>query len=89
MCAALNLEHANCIRTLQRAVNLIVFGQLRQIEGSTVVSRNQFQAIFNDSHHAESEQVYLDDAQVGAVFLIPLDDGAARHGRALQRHNTD
>jgi hypothetical protein len=41
-------------------------------------------AVFEYGHHAEAEQVDLDEAHVGAVFLVPLDDGAAGHGGALE-----
>ncbi len=45
------------------------------------------EAIFEDGHHAEAEEVDFDDAEVGAVFLVPLDDGAAGHGGALERND--
>ena len=38
-------------------------------------------------HHAEAEQVHFDDAHIGAIFFIPLDDEAAGHGRRLQGHD--
>ncbi len=35
----------------------------------------------------EPEEVDLDDAEVGAVVLVPLDDDAAGHRRRLERHD--
>src|SRR5207237_1047740 len=37
--------------------------------------------------HAEPEEVDLDEAQVGAVVLVPLDDVAPRHRGGLERHH--
>ena len=85
--AALHLKHAHRVGLLQRAIDLLVLGQVRQIDRLAVVRGNQFKAILEHGHHAQAEQVHLDDAQVGAVFLVPLDDRAAGHGSALQRHH--
>ena len=35
----------------------------------------------------EAEQIHLDDAHVGAVVLVPLDDDAAGHAGGLERHD--
>src|SRR5688572_21045622 len=48
---------------------------------------NQLDGIFEYSHHAEAKQVDLDDAHVGAVVLVPLDDGSAGHCGRLERHD--
>ena len=37
-------------------------------------------------HHAQPEEIHLDDPEVGAVLLVPLDDDAAGHRRPLQGH---
>src|SRR5581483_3049684 len=37
--------------------------------------------------HAESQEIDLDDAEVGAILLIPLDHHATRHGGGFQRHD--
>ena len=44
-------------------------------------------AVLEHGHHAEAEQIDLDDAQIGAIVLVPLDDDAARHGGGFQRHD--
>ena len=43
------------------------------------------QAFFDHRHHAEAEQVDLDDAHVGAVFFVPLHHHAAGHGGGFER----
>ena len=43
--------------------------------------------VFQRRHHAQPQQIDLDDAQVGAIFLVPLHDHAARHGGRFQRHD--
>ena len=48
--------------------------------------RNQFQTVLQDRHHAETEEVHLDDAEVGAVFFVPLHDSTPWHGSPLQRN---
>ena len=37
-------------------------------------------------HHAEAEQIDLDDAEIFAVVLVPLRDDAAGHRGIFQRH---
>ena len=49
--------------------------------------RDEFEAIFEDGHHAEAEEIDFDEAEIGAVFLVPLHDGAAGHGGALDGDN--
>ncbi len=43
---ALDLKHADRVSTLQRAIDLIIFGKLCEIDGIAIVLRNQFQTIF-------------------------------------------
>ena len=40
--------------------------------------------LLQGGEHAEAEEVDLDDPEVGAVVLVPLDHHAARHGGGLQ-----
>ena len=55
--------------------------------GSCIARVHQLDGILQHRHHAESEQIHLDDAHVGAVVLVPLDDDAAGHGGGLERHD--
>ena len=48
---------------------------------------DQLDGVLQHRHHAEAEQIDLDDAHVGAVVLVPLDDDAARHAGGLERHD--
>ena len=48
-----------------------------------IVARDQVETVLEHGHHAESEQIDLDDLQVGTIFLVPLNDGAAGHGGPL------
>ena len=52
---------------------------LCEIDLPAVVARDHLDAILQHRHHAKAEQVDLDEAHVGAVFLVPLDYIAARH----------
>ena len=81
--AALHLEHADRIRLAQRLVDERVFRQRGKVDLLFVVARDQLDGVLEHGHHAQAEQVHLDEAEVGAVFLVPLDHGAARHGSAL------
>jgi hypothetical protein len=50
-------------------------------------SRHSSRVSCMHGHHAEAEEVDLDDAEVLAVVLVPLDDAAAGHGGGLQGHD--
>ena len=82
--AAFDLEHADGVGALEDFVDFGIFGEVGEVDGVAVVLGDEGEAIFEDGHHAEAEEVDFDDAEVGAVFLIPLDDGAAGHGGALE-----
>ena len=62
-------------------------GKLREVDLFVVVIADQLDGVFEHGHHAEAEQIDFDDAHVGAVFLVPLDDDAAGHGGGLERHD--
>ena len=48
------------------------------------MSGNEVETIFDYGHHAEAEEIDFDQAEVVAVFFVPLDDVAADHGGALE-----
>ena len=86
--SALHLKHADGVGVLQRGVGERVVGrQMREAHLFAVRFTNEPRGIVQHSHHAEAEQVYFDDAHVGAVFLVPLHDDAAGHGGGLQRNH--
>ena len=85
---ALNLEHANRIRLLQGGINHgIIRRQHGQIHIFFIVIANQCERIFERCHHAEAQQIDLDDAHVGAIFLVPLHHHATGHGGRLERYD--
>ena len=57
-------------------VDVFVVGVLDQRDG-----------VFENSHHAEAEQVHFNDSHVGAIFFVPLHDYAAGHGGRFERHD--
>ena len=48
---------------------------------------HQLNRILQYGHHAEAEQIDLDDPHVGAVILVPLHDHTAGHRCRLERHH--
>ena len=85
--AALHLKHAHRVGLAQRLVDKRVLGQRGQVDAGVVVARDQLDRILEHGHHAQAEQINFDEAEIGAVFLVPLHDGAARHRCALDGHN--
>ena len=85
--AALDLEHADRVRLLQAPIHGGVVGrQLRQIDRAARLAHER-QRILEHRHHAEPEEIDLDDAEPRAVVLVPLDDDPPRHGRGLEGHD--
>ena len=58
-----------------------------QIHFFAIMIANQLDGIFQHRHHAQAEQIDFDDAQIGAIFLVPLHHHAAGHGRGFERHH--
>ena len=85
--ATLDLKHTDRIRLAKRLVNKRVFRERGKVNLFVVVARDQLDGILEHGHHAEAEQVHFDEAEVGAIFFVPLDHSAARHGGALDGDN--
>ena len=85
--AALDLKHAHCVSLAQRLVYEWVLGQRGKVDAGVVVARDHLDRILEHGHHAQAEQINLDETEIGAVFLVPLNDSAARHRCALNGHN--
>ena len=99
----LHLEQPDGVGLLQHLIDdRIVRRQVREIDrrrwrglgvvsaGACFVGRRRVDdgdRLLQHGQHAEPEQVHLDDAHVGAVFLVPLHHHASRHARRLQRHH--
>ena len=85
---ALHLEHAHGVGLLERGVDGGIVGRkMGQVHGLAVVAMDEGERVFERGHHAQPQQIHLDDAQVGAVFLVPLHHHAAGHGGGLERHH--
>ncbi len=85
--AALDLKDADGVAAAHRFEGRrVVLWQVRQINRSAACAAN-FQRVLDDRHHAEAQQVHLHDAQLLAIVLVPLDDGAAGHRGVFQRHH--
>ena len=82
---ALDLENADGISLLEHLVSrCVILWDLREIDGPTACGAGG-EGLLNDGHHAKAEEIDLDDAEVLAVVLVPLDHDATRHGGRLQR----
>ena len=82
--AALHLEHADGVRLAQHGVHRGVVG--RQVRHVDLPARlpHDLDGVLDHRHHPQAQEIDLDDAQGGAVFLVPLDHHPARHGGRLQ-----
>ena len=58
---------------------------MRKIDFLVVVVTDELDGFFEHGHHAEAEQIHLDDAHIGAVFFIPLHDYAPGHRSRFER----
>ena len=85
--AALDLEDADGVRLLEHGVHRGIVGrQMGEVDGAAAPPDHR-ERVLEERHHAEAEQVHLDDAEGGAVVLVPLDHRAPGHGRGLERHH--
>ena len=85
--AALDLEDAERVRLLEAPVHGGVVGRQPSQVHLPARLADEADRVLEHRHHAEPEQVHLDDAERRAVVLVPLDHGAARHRRGLERHH--
>ena len=94
----LDLEHADGVGGAQHAVDLgIIRGDRRQSHlgpSDFTLLTSHFRPVIHQPdrvlqhrHHPEPQQIHLDDAHVGAVFLVPLHHHAARHAGVFERHH--
>jgi len=61
----------------------VVLGDGGGIDGVAVFFA-EGEGVFDGGEHAEAEEIDFDDAEVFAVVLVPLDDGAAGHAGGLE-----
>ena len=60
---------------------------MREVDLDALVRADHRDRLLDRVQHAEAEQVDLDDAEIGAVVLVPLHDDAPGHRRRLERHH--
>ena len=60
---------------------------MRKVDVFVLMIVNQLNAVFEHGHHAKSQQIDFDEAQVRTVVFVPLHDDTARHGGRLERHD--
>ena len=89
--ARLDLEHADRVGGAQHVVDARGFLRDRvevvgRRRGSRAISSKQY---WMRREHAQPEQVELDQADLGAVVLVPLQHGASRHPSPLDRAHLD
>ena len=83
---AFHLKHADGVGFLQRGVNRgVVRRQVSEVHFFAIMIADERDGLFQHRHHAQAEQIHFDDAEVGAIFLVPLHHHAARHGRGFER----
>jgi hypothetical protein len=82
------LKHTDRVSLLQGGIDCrVVLRQLREIDFLVIIIANDLNRLFDRRHHAETKQIDLDDAQIGAVFFVPLHNDAAGHRRRLKWHH--
>ena len=85
--AALHLEDAHGVGLPQHRVDLrVVRGQVGEVDLDPGPAQ-EGEGVLEGRHHPEAEEVHLDDPEVGAVLLVPLDDHAVGHARGLEGHH--
>src|SRR5439155_6885691 len=83
---ALNLKYANRVCFLHHLERgRVIFWNVRKIEWPPALAA-QLKGILHHRHHSQPKQIYLHDAEVFAIVLVPLRHNPARHRRIFQRH---
>ena len=85
--AGFDLEHAYGVGALDHRVDLGVLRRHRgHAELPVAMLGDQIEALVDGRQHAERQHVHLEQAQGLQIVLVPLDDGAIRHGGILDGH---
>ncbi len=85
---ALDLEDPDRVGAADHLVGCRVVGrQVGEVDLLALVAVDQGHRLLERVQHAEAEQVDLDQPQVGAVVLVPLDDDPVLHRRRFERHD--
>ncbi len=86
--AALDLEHADRVRTLYHPVGFRIFGRHVRHGGKcdAAVFRQQIECAAHAAEHSQAKHIDLHEFQVVDIVLVPLDNLAIVHRRGLDRH---
>ena len=84
---AFDLEDADGIGPAEHVVDRRVLARhAGQGEGAVVMRLQQRETLADAGQHAERQHVDFHDAERLDVVLVPLDEGAVRHGGIADRH---
>ena len=86
---ALDLEHPDRVGPAQHVVDLVLLGDVGQVDLHAVGVADQVDGVVQGAEHAQAQQVELDQAHRRAVVLVPLQDGAVLHAGPLHRAHLD
>src|SRR5215813_13738688 len=86
--SALHLKQPNSVGLLKSFINLgVILRKLRQLHPVTVMPGDKFDAVFEHRHHSQSQQIDFHQAEVSAIFLVPLHYNTSRHAGWLERYD--
>ena len=86
------MTHLGTVRVGDRQLALGVVGRdalERERRTAGIAARVQRERIAQQRQHPESQQVDLDQPEVGEIVFVPLHDGAVAHRRPLDRRDLD
>ena len=84
MGATLDLEDTDSVSPLHEGVGVgVVLGKLSQIHRAAALPR-QGDRVLKHGHHAQAQEIDLDDAQSLAVVLVPLSNDTTGHGGVFE-----
>ncbi|GBC80356.1 hypothetical protein HRbin09_01591 [bacterium HR09] len=85
---AFHLENSHRVGAAQHVVHCrVVRRQVGVVHLHPLVLADEGNRHFQHLHHAQAQKVHLDDPQIPAVILVPLDHHPPGHGSRLQRHH--
>src|SRR5690606_1338447 len=86
--AALHLEYADGVRPAEIVVHRLVrHVQRGEVQRDAACGTHVRQAVLQHGEHSQAQQVDLHQPREVEVVLLPLYDGASRHGRWLYGHH--
>src|SRR6185369_3140699 len=56
-----------------------ILAKMLRIHFFRIVLANEFNAVFQDRHHSQAQEIDLNDSQCGTVIFVPLHHNASRH----------